>query len=347
MIKENVRRLQIAFNDYNINNDTDLPYKVLRYIADRIEANRSEIEKIISIYKSDITVDKIISIIKEEINKEYESLGKTIINEQGFLFAQVMTPVGIIAVEAYKPEEIIKYWIKAIKTRNAIAISAIKYNEYSVEALILVIIKEALRKYNIDENLVMYMPFEDYFYDYFDQVIYMYSEEGITIDPPKVEKNKISIENKGKKYVYIENEIFENEAQKNEDCEFIRGDVEEIIEKVKFAKGAVIYTEDVQKAYKFINLAQCDNVFVNAELSNTIGTLESKEELYKYKNIIIPVPQELIKKDIDKEKIDESKNEEEQSEGKESQEYKEKMMIEYKEGLWAKIKKRFKELFKM
>jgi len=86
------------------------------------------------------------------------------INEERFIFTTLLMPIGTIAVEAYDTIEVIRYLLRAIKTRNGIAISDVEYDEQSVKYLIFEIIKEALKKFDIDENLIMILPYEDCFY---------------------------------------------------------------------------------------------------------------------------------------------------------------------------------------
>lgn len=335
MKKTYLDNMQKAYNAYNINNDGDLPEKILKYLCERIEANRDEIEKVISIYELDVKIDEIIKIIKDEENKEIESIGKTIINN-GFMFAQIMVPEGLIAVRTYDTIEIIKYWIYAIKYRNAIMVASYNYNEYSLEALVLIIIKEALNKFNLDENLVMYIKEDECEYELFDIIIYT-CDENKKFDKSEIHNMAKSNSNKNKKYVYIESEEFRDEAEKNKDVEILTGDIDEIVEKVKNSRAVVIYTKDSQKAYKFINLVRADNVFVNANLENEYSVMNSENELYKYRNIIIPIPKDLINKR-------ESKENQEADETNDIE--KNNMMIEYKESLWQKIINRFKNLFK-
>ncbi len=347
MTKEHINNLNTAFKDYNINDDGDLPNKILKYVYDRIETNRAEIEKVSSIYNSNATCDEILKIVNNEINNDPEQIGKIIIDKQGFLFAHVLMPIGIIAVKAYDSLEIIKYWIKAIKTRNAIAISSEIYNDYSIEALILVILKEALTKFNINENLLAYLPIEDCPYQEFDKVIYTYNDNGEILDVPNVEDISKLKFTSNKKYVYIESKELRKEAEKNTDAEFIEENIDEAISKVKNAKAAVIYTTDSQKAYKFINLACCDNVFVNASLENIFYTIKSENPLFTYRNIITPVPKELInkKKDDVEKNTSNSKNNNQTSNRTSSETG--NMMVEYKESLWSKFRKRFKKLFRI
>lgn len=346
MMKENINKLKEAFKKYNIDSREELQDNVLRYIGDRIRANKTEIEKIIEVNKSDVKIEDILNIVENEIKSEVKGYGKTIINNQGFMLSQVLVPIGIIAVEVYEPLEIIKYWIKGIKSRNAIAISSVEYNENSIEALVLIIIKEALKKYKIDDNLVMYLSFEECFYEHFDKVFYTYDKKGKTLEKPLIEeKSKDSTQDR-KMYVYLEDEEFKAEAEKNENAEILTGNIDNIVDKVENAKCATIYTKNSQSAFNFINLADCKNVFVNTNVENAIGILESEDEFYKYKNLIIPVPKELLnpkKESVDKgEKNEELRIEETNVNGENKETT---ALVKYKENLLEKIKRRFKTFF--
>lgn len=349
MKKDLINAMQNSYSTYKLNDDTDLPDRILNYLIDRVEANRNEIEKIISIYKSTITVDQIINIIKEELNNNPKSIGKTIIDKNGFMFAQVMDSVGILAVRAYAPIQIISYWAKAIKTKNVVAIVSKNYSEYSIEALILLIIKEALNKFNVDENLVMYFPEDELQYVLFDKVIYTCGKDGKIFESPQSQDMSKLSDNTNKKFVYIENEELRAEAEKNKDAVFITGDIDKAISYVKDAKAAVIYTKDSNKAYKFINLAKADNVFVNTNVQNAFETISSGDELFKYKNIIIPVPKDFLNRTENTKNDVVNKNENTTKvsfDNENKQGNSNNMMVEYKENLWTKIKKALKDLFK-
>ena len=339
MKKEFIYDMQNAYSTYNLNEDGDLPEKVLSYLFDRINANRKEIEKLISMYKIKLTIEDILNIVREETSKKNAYLGKTIIDRQGFMLAQVLVPVGLVVVRAYNPLQIIRYWIKAIKTRNAVAVVTNKYSEYSLEALVLVIIKEALSKFNLSSNLVMYVSEEECKYELFDEIIYTCSKDGELYKNPEVQDMMRLSSNADKKYVYMEDEEFKSEAVQNKDVTILTGSFEKVINRIKNAKGAVIYTKSSEKAYRFINEACCENVFVNTNLQNAFETVECADEMYRYKNIIIPVPKEVLLSK--KEKSEESSDSTIQSNKNDTN----NMMIEYKESLWKKIKNRFKELF--
>ena len=340
-MKEEIKKLKEAYKKYNLDNRDDLPNKILEYISERIKANKLEIEQIIDIKKIELKYEAIIDTINNELNNKIESYGKTVINKKGFMFSQILVPVGIVAVETYDPIEIIKYWLKAIKSRNAVVISSVEYDENSIEGLILIIIKEALLKFRIDENIVMYMPFEECFYEYFDKVIYTYNEKGEKEKKVRTQMKRIDKEQIKKNYVYVEDEYFREEAEKNKNAEIITGEINEVFEKIQNAMCATIYTQNSKKAFEFINLADCINVFVNTNVENAINTLESEDELYKYRNIIVPVPKELLSKERVNDNTE--KKESEFENNKDEQKNKEMTgLIKYKESLWEKIKRRLK-----
>ena len=349
MKKEIVNKMTQAFESYNLSTDSELPEKILSYLHERIEKNRAEIEKLISIYRINVDVNSILKIIKDEESKQLKSIGKTIIDKQGFMYAQVPMPVGMLVVRSNNIASTIKYWVRAIKTRNSVMVTSFQYNEYSLESLILIIIKEALSKFNVDKNLVMYSQAKNCSYEYFDRAIYTCNDQGKEYDEPEVIDISSNSASKNKKYVFIENENLKKYAIQNKNAELLTGDVDEVIEKVKNSEAVSIYTQDSKMAFKFINLARSNNIFVNADIQNTFDTISSNDEMYKYRNIIVPIPKELINiKENQKEEVIDNKtnNTTIQKETYESHKINnKKMMIEYKENLWQKIKSRFKELF--
>ena len=231
----------------------------------------------------------------------------------------------------YDTQEVIKWYIRAIKSRNAIAISDVEYAEDNVKSLVLLIIKEALKKFGISENLIMLLPYDECFYEYFDKVIYTYDDVGNHLEVPKIEGKEKTEE----MYVYLEDESFKDEATKNRNAIMVTGNIDEVIENInkKKSKGAVIYTKDVNKAYTFINLVNSQNVFVNANLENVQDTIRKDKLLYEYKNIIIPIPQEATKELMYNSVNDENDKSEE------------KALVAKEEGILGKIKEFLRKLF--
>ena len=328
MMKDNFDKLKQASKEYVLNNKYELTEDLLEYIKERVRENEKEIKEVIDIQKENITYEDIVNVIDNEINEDndYKKYAKLKINNEKFLSTFIAMPIGVIAVEAYETKEVIKYYIKAIKSRNAIAISDVEYGENNVKTLILIIIKEALKKFNIKEDLIMLLPYEECFYEYFDKVIYTYDKEGKNLETPKVEEK----ERTNELYVYIEDSSLEEEARKNQNAIILKGNVDEVIEKIneKKTKGAVIYTKNANMAYKFINLVKSQNVFVNTNLENIEKPTRKDGLLYEYENIIIPIPQE-VKKEI----INEIKNKETS------------LIVKEKKGILEKIKHFLEKIF--
>ena len=320
MMKEIIKDMRKAQSKYVLNNKYELTKDLLKYISQRIDANKEEIEKLIELKKEKHTYEEIKKVINEELEEDilYKNYGKMYINAQNFISTNMLMPIGVVAVEVYDTVEVIKYIIKGIKSRNAVVISDVEYDEYSVKFLILEIIKEALRKFEIDENIIDIMSYEECLYEYFDKVIYTYNIEGEKLEENKYEEKDVTDE----KYVYIEDESLEKAAREdNEEQEYkvLKGDFEEIIKTLneKYNKAVVIYTKDPQLAYRFVNLVNSENIFVNASLINVKEKEKSPDELYEYKNIILPIPQKILEEEKETiedvkeitENIDETKKE--------------------------------------
>ena len=309
MMKDNILKLKKAYADYNLNNTYKITEELLKYILERINANKKEIEDLIEIRKEQVSFEEIYNVVKSEIEDEvkYKDYKKMQINKNGFLSASILMPIGIIAVEAFETKEVLKYILRAIKSRNALAISDVEYDEMCVKFLLLEIIKEALIKFKINPDLIMILPYEECFYENFDKVIYTYDDDGKTL-----EKNKYNTREKSDDlFVYIQDEtLYENAVKDNKDGKIIDGEFDEVIDKINEKKslGAVIYTKDSNLAYKFINLIHSQNVMVNASLINAEKTPDPIQEMYEYKNIIIPIPQ-VDKKEIKDLEVEEIKKE--------------------------------------
>lgn len=292
-MKNNLEKLRMAANHYRLKNDNQLTENVLVYIEQRIQANQHEIEELIRLKKETVMYSKIHEMIKHEMEEDvkYKAYKQLEVNEQKFISTSLLMPIGVVAVEAYDTIEVVKYIIRAIKTRNAIAISDAEYDEQSVKFLILEIIKEGLKKFEIDENLIMILPYEECFYSYFDKVIYTYNKQGKHLRQNGYEKKKAT----NKKYIYIENEELKEiglQDNRDEEKEIIQGSVKEAIEKINEvpAMAAAIYTKDAEKAYHFINLVNSQNILVNTSLDNAKEAEKSQYELYEYRNILLPMP---------------------------------------------------------
>ena len=151
-MRENVSKLRKATNDYRLNNSYEITENILKYIQERIIANKNEIEELIELKEEKYKYEEIKNAIDEEIEKEikYKNYRRMYINKEKFISTSLLMPIGVIAVEAFDTIEVIRYFIRAIKSRNSIAISDVEYDEQSVKFLILEILQEALKKYGLN-----------------------------------------------------------------------------------------------------------------------------------------------------------------------------------------------------
>ena len=332
---DNVSKLRNATNNYRLNNNYQITENLLKYIQERIIANKNEIEELIKLKEEKYKYEDIKNAIEEEIDKEtkYKDYRRMYINKEKFISTSLLMPIGVIAVETFDTIEVIKYFIRAIKSRNSIVISDVEYDEHSVKFLILEIFKEALKKFGIDQNLIMILPYEECFYKYFDKVIYTYDETGKTL----IENRYENKEESELKYIYIEDKGLEEIAKRdNNNGEIVYGNIEEVIEKINttYSQCATIYTSNSQIAYKFINLVHSKNVMVNTSVQNVEDIRKASNEMYEYKNVILPIPRELseeIKKEIEKQTIEEVS---------------EVSLTKINEDIFEKIKRFFRKIFK-
>lgn len=302
MMIDNISKLIEASDNYILNNDYEITQRLLTYIQERISANKKEIEELIEIRKENVKYEEIENIIKQEVSQDikYKNYTKMYINQGKFLSTSLLMPIGTIAVEAFDTIEVIRYFIKAIKSRNGVAISDVEYDEQSIKFLVLEIIKQALKKFNVDENLIMILPYEECFYEYFDKVIYTYNKTGEKLSKNNYEEK----EHTDKKYIYIENkELEENAITDNSgEKQLLYGEFKNVIEEINssYSEAAIIYTKIPEKAYRFINLVHSKNVLVNTSLLNVKDTKTSPDEMYEYKNIVLPIPREEITNEDEK-----------------------------------------------
>ena len=334
MLRDNIKLLKKSNRNYLLDNKFEVSKEILKYIESRIIADRKEIEELIKLTKEDITFEQIVRLFEAD-NEIYKNYRNFVINNN-FLSVEIDMPVGVIAVECFDTLETIKYFIQAIQTRNAIVISDVEYSEYNIKSLILLIMQEVLKKFEIDENLIMILPYEECYYEYFDEVIYTYDVEGVLLEEPKIERKEYGTKN----FVYIHSQNLKEEALKNENAEILEGDFEEVINQIGKENSAVIYTEDNEIAYKFINLVNCKNVFVNTNLVNQKEFEGTANIFYETKHIIIPIPKK-------EEKVIVQDEEQKSSEIEEKDNKTENLdLIVKEENIFTKIKNILKSFFR-
>ena len=277
MLEEKIKKLNKAFEEYNLDEREELSSKILKYIKTRLEENKEEL-MVLSDLKQDVSIDRLIEIFDEESSKPEVYKKEKVLKklENGFVYGSYTTSVGNVVIETGSTIDVLKYFIYGIQSRNTITISDLDYSENDLKHALALIFSESIKKYGISEELLSIMPYEECYYDNFDVVI--------NLDENKIEKKK-EIE---KLLIYKASNSFTNDVEKEilyldkykMDYEVITDDFENAIKKINIQKpiGAVIYTDDAELGYKFINRIHSKNVFVNtsfAELDTKIEDLEN------------------------------------------------------------------------
>lgn len=180
---------------------------------------------------------------------------------------------------------IIKNIFKSIISKNALVIIEEDYNEYSIENFILLIVHEALKKLDVDENIVQIVEKNQLLDEEFRMFDAVLKDENVVYS--KQDSDKI--------YVYQEdeefNKIVEDEISRlrvnGKKVELLKGDFEIAINKINQTNNYAtsIYTKDRKKAYEFINIVNSKNVFFNSTLGNARETKKCEEIFFKIKNI--------------------------------------------------------------
>ena len=289
MMEKEFNSAKKAYEEYNLNTSYNLTLNLLRYIYERIQANKNEIEEILRMNKRKYRYSDLIKNVKKWVSEkiEYKSQINVKKIDNKFISAIYKTAIGVVAVECYDFLECVKYMIESIKTRNAIIISDVEYFEKDDKNFILMIIQEALKKFEINENLIQIVPYEECDYTKCDKVIYTYDNKNIK----NREKNETD-----DLYVYIETEELKKEAldefnyqkSKGNNVYLIEGNNREFLEKINKSrsKGVVIYTKNKELAYKFLTLVNSKNVFINCTLDYIEKVKKCDNELLENKKIM-------------------------------------------------------------
>lgn len=278
-IQEEIVDARSAFRKYVINNKKDISENILSCISTEIMNNQSKIKKLMEINEDDFTFEDIITLLNNEVQniKQYK-LKK---NDNMF-----QVPIGVIGVECNTIKESIENIFKAISTRNSIIILKEKFNQYETDQLILLIVKECLRKNFIDDNIIQMMGIEEVNIDKLDKYI---------------SKNEKEIRSKKDKviYLYQENEQYHNDIQmevlrlqgssiySEHEIHIITGEFADVVDFLSENKANVIgiYTNNSQRAYKLMNWIDTDNLFINMEIGDKIQPVKCKNEYFAFKNI--------------------------------------------------------------
>lgn len=331
-MEEQFELFKNAYETYNLDKRGEVSKDVLEYIRERIITNKDLIEQLISINNENISFEDIINSFDKEVKQEdiYKKEKKSKLNEFGFISNIYSTSIGVVCVETPDPLLIIKYFVSAIKSRNSIIISDIEFAEESVKSAFWIIFTEALKKFNINPNIINIIPYEECNYDLFDKVI--------------MDENQILNNNKktDEIFIYIEDSYFEKEVQK--EIEYlkqigknpivIRNSFEDTIKKINKnrAYASCIYTKNPQIGYNFINLVKTSNAFINTSIGEFAEEIEQhKNPLYMNKKIMYEY------RSIKDNNKNETVSENLKIENKDLKENKEVGLIKYETTPWYKI----------
>lgn len=282
---EIIKKAKKAFEVYALNKDAEITKKIVKTLKERLEENEGAIQRLINISKEEIEYEEIISMLEEE-SKEIEEYKKTEYMKKiddKFIYSKYQVPVGIILIETDDVKEAIRNIYKGIITRNAIIIKQNKENIYRIERLILMIVQECIKKYGVDENIVQIIEKEEVAVEKVD--VYINKEE-----------NKVGKERSNIYYIYEENEYFKEVVKEEieklkkmgKSVQVLTGDINRVIEKINETKnvGSSIYTKDRQVGYKYINMVNSDNVYMNTTLEKAIENKPKENIYYMSKNIV-------------------------------------------------------------
>ena len=270
-----------AYRKYVINNNKNISKDVLSYISMKIEENEEKINQIIEINNDSITYQEIAEMIIEE--KQQIAKFKAKNNKTG----RYNVPVGVIGIECDNVEDSIKAMLKAVSTRNAVIILHNNFNIYSTESLILLIFKECLKNFYIDDNIIQMFEKEEIDLSKLDKLI---KKDGKIVG--KDVKNTIYIYQENKEYESeVQNEIERlqnNELYKSYEIKPIAGEFGDIVNYLNEneASAVCMYTNNTQKAYKFINWINSPNVFVNTGIKKCNDTIQENNDYFNSKFVL-------------------------------------------------------------
>ena len=150
MLKEQLKLLKNAYECYFSDQREDIDKKILTYVKKIINENEDIIKKLIELYEEKFGLEDIYRTIDETLNSEDIYKAKKVYKKRddGFVHGKYTTSIGIIAIECSDTLKVLKYFAESIKSRNAIAISDIEFDETSLKSAFLVFFCEALEKFD-------------------------------------------------------------------------------------------------------------------------------------------------------------------------------------------------------
>ncbi len=279
-VQEEIVLARKAFRRYIINNTKELPETILSLALEQVNNNKEQINKIIEINNDTITFDDILYIFEVEKGKINEYKLK---NKKNNCY---QVPVGVMGVVCTTVEQCIKNMIRAIVTRNSIIILQEKNNKYSTQSLILLIFKECLKNLGIDDNIIQLKETQEIDISKFDRFI----DSNANLTEKETQKSI---------YFYQEDDCYEDdisyevdkiknlEKYKDFNVSVIKGEFGDVVEFLNNNKcyAVCMYTNNQQRAYKFMNWINTNNLFINTGLINCKNDLNCDNKYYEWKNV--------------------------------------------------------------
>ncbi len=270
----------IAYEKYEKTNENK-EQDILKFFKERLIANKEDIIELINISEAEIKYEDIEEIVNKEIEEisNYKKSSYWVITPSNFMEAIVDMPIGVVGVETENILIAIKMWIKAIKTHNAIIIIDKEYSEFDVKHYIYILLRAVLKKFNIEEDLIDHIPYEESIDSDYQKIIKMNNDEDYDV---------INKEKDNKFILYIEDDFFEKEIENNRDIDYIllKGKYEDIINEInqKEYDAVSIYTKSPEIAYRAMNEVYSENVLINSSLKNVKKLKEIRKKELRDKN---------------------------------------------------------------
>lgn len=281
-VQEEILNARKAFRKYVINNNKNIAEDIFDYIKEKIQENETKIRQIIQINNDEISYEEILSLIEKEKN----SINSFKLRNKQTGCYQV--PLGVIGAVCTTSKDAIINILKPISTRNSIMVLHEKYSKYSTESLILLIVQECLKNFYIDDNIIQMFEKEEIDLTKLDKLI------GIEENKDNCKKYINTI------YIYQEDDCFEKDVinevdrfknldkYKNYEIKVIKGEFGNIINFLNKNKAFAVcmYTNNTQKAYKFMNWIDSPNLFVNTGINGCKEVKVCENNYYNYKYVL-------------------------------------------------------------
>lgn len=216
-----------------------------------------------------ISLEKLIELIAKIKEKEYLSK---------FTKQEIVSGVGkIVLITNQNPYLIFNFCLNAIYTNNYVDVM-LEEKMLATNKVLLEIVKKSIEELKLDSNIINYLEAnkneivskqDDY------DILYYFGNKKEYIDFSKRIHIDSKFENFGEMYIYIEDNIFEdilkeidkfayiNEIKVNYFENELEKNIEQINKKNNINKISVIFTKNIDNAYKFIKYVKSENVFIN------------------------------------------------------------------------------------